>query len=220
MTMQARMSAGDDRLYNPARDVAHCFGDIARETARRLEEARWPWLRGYLTHYNVTDDQLGEASRAFLEFVATATDSRDEKAMCDAMIRVGWFDVPEPAQFAWLALLGTVVNGYFWIGVHEATIGGTGPCSTFGDLALVGRRTSRLMAMPRWKRTLAAIKYRARLWVLKKLNAEPIVTPLMAHLDYDTKVQEVRRQQGLAAARAEAARNRAGASSHEGSPTP
>ncbi len=191
MGIQARMSEGDPRLYNVSRDVAHCFGDVCRETSRRLEDGKWPFLMNYLVVNRVTDDELGEACRAFLEFVGTSTDIREERQPAQALTRVGWFAVREEAQVAFLAVMATVMLGLFYTGVREATMGGEGPCLTYGDLAAAGQRVSRLMALPRWRRTLEVWKYRGRLWLLKKLGAEPVVTPLLAHLDYDAKLTAV-----------------------------
>ena len=44
MTMQARMTANDQRLYNPSRDVAHNFQQVMEMVAGRLEDYSWTEL--------------------------------------------------------------------------------------------------------------------------------------------------------------------------------
>lgn len=160
--LQARMSENDPRLYNVNRDVAHNFGDVAREVAGRLEDNRWPVVGEILTKYNVTEDQLGLACEAFCKFVASSVDVPKER-MNEALARSGWFNVPEVAQVAYMAYLGTVMTGYFYAGVRESTIQGAGPALTYQDLRDVGSRTSKLMTAPRWRRRFDALWSRVRL---------------------------------------------------------
>lgn len=151
MSLNARMSEADPRLYNPTRDVAHCFGDVMREVAGRLEDQRWSALADWLKAEGVTQDDLGEACRAACLFVASAMDDKQE-GMAACLTRCGFFDVKEPAQAALCAIMGTVMLGYFWSGVHEVTIGGSGPCQTYQDLREAGERSARLIAMPRYRK--------------------------------------------------------------------
>lgn len=159
--LQARMSENDPRLYNVNRDVAHNFGDIVREVAGRLEDNRWPVVGQILTQHKVTEEQLGQACAAFCTFVASSVDVPKER-MNEALARCGWFNVPEAAQVAYMAYLGTVVSGYFYAGVREATLQGVGPALTCQDLRDVGGRAARLLAAPRWRRKLDAALTRLR----------------------------------------------------------
>ena len=76
MGLQARFSADDKRLYRPERDVAHNFGSIAMVVAQRLEELENNpnCLTAFKKHFNVTDEQLGQACAAFCKFVPAAAD--------------------------------------------------------------------------------------------------------------------------------------------------
>lgn len=159
--LQARMSENDPRLYNVNRDVAHNFGDVVREVAGRLEDARWPIIAEICKHYNVTEDQLGLACEAFCKFVASSVEVPKER-MNEALARCGWFNVPEAAQVAYMAYLGTVMAGYFYAGVREATLAGVGPAQTYQDLREVGSRASKLLTSSRWRRRLAAFGNRFR----------------------------------------------------------
>jgi len=151
MSLQARLSENDPRLYNSYRDVAHCFGDVMREVAARLEDRRWPELDAILTKEGITMDQLGDACAAACTFVQTATELPKEK-MHEALERSGWWKVPAPAQMALCAMIGTVMFGYFYAGVREATLGGQGPCQTFQDLRAFGSHAQALLSMGPWKR--------------------------------------------------------------------
>ena len=78
MSLQARMSQGDSGLYNPNRDIAHCFGDVVKEVAARLEDERWPELVAILSREGVSMDDLGEACQALCLFVASSTEDPEE----------------------------------------------------------------------------------------------------------------------------------------------
>lgn len=160
--LQARMSEADPRLYNVNRDVAHNFGDVVREVAARLEDGAWPAVKAMLARQQVTEDQLGAACAAFCTFVASSVDVPKER-MHEALQRSGWFAVPEAAQIAYMAYLGTVMTGYFYAGVREATLQGVGPAQTYQDLRAVGTRSAKVMAAPRWRRKIDALAARVRL---------------------------------------------------------
>jgi len=159
MSLQARFSANDNRLYRPERDVAHNFGSIAMVVAQRLEELEnTPGvLSDFKKHFQITDDELGEACAAFCKFVVSASDPKS-KSMAQSLEESGWFAVKEPAQFLYVALLGTVISGVYWSGVREASIANYNPCENYKELAEHGVRISRIMTMPKWKRGFA------RLW--------------------------------------------------------
>ena len=145
-SLQARLSQDDRRLYNTNRDVAHCFGDMMREVAARLEDERWKDLADLLKREMVGMDELGEACEAYCLFVASSVEDPKE-TMEEALHRTGWFKMSHTAQVAVMAMLGTVVSGYFFHGVREATLGGEGPASTLQDLRASGSRCSRLLRM-------------------------------------------------------------------------
>lgn len=160
MGLQARMSEHDDRLYSPARDVAHCFADVMREAAARLEDERWAALAALLKKEGVTQEELGAACQAACLFVASAVDSPKEK-MGECLARCGFWKVPEAANIGLMAIVGTVMMGYFWGGAHEATMGGKGPCLKAQDLRALGAQCHEAMTAPRWRRWLWALR---RFW--------------------------------------------------------
>jgi hypothetical protein len=159
VSLQARASQWDHRLYNINRDVAHNFGDVMREVAARLEDERWPALKEVCDRYFVTQDDLGAACQAFCIFVASSTDVKRE-SMGACLARAGWDKVPEVAQIALMAIIGTVVSGYYFAGVREATIDGNGPTATYQDLRDAGSRCSRELAVKPWQRKLRRLQAR------------------------------------------------------------
>jgi len=161
VTLQSIMPTADgEKLYSPYRDVAHNFRSVVTEVAGRLEDKRWPALAELLQGQKVTDDELGEACKAFCDFVSSAVDTKGER-MEAALLRTGWFNVRGPAQVAYLSVLGTVMMGIYWTGVHEATIKGKGPALDFGELRAAGARCSRLLTVPRWRRWFFRLRERA-----------------------------------------------------------
>jgi hypothetical protein len=160
MTVQARLSEADMRLYNVNRDIAHNFGDVVREVAARLEDERWDALAAYLREHEITMDQLGEACAAFCKFVGGACDDPKEN-MEQVLRRCGWFDVPEEAQIALMAVLGTVLSGYFFAGVRDAAVAEDGgPSVKLRDLREAGRRAHEALTPSRLKRWWVRCKRR------------------------------------------------------------
>lgn len=166
MSIQARISEIDPRLYNVNRDVAHNFADVMREVADRMEKGRWEELTELLKKAGVTDEQLGRACEAACNFVRTATVDKKED-MRASLVRCGWFDVRPEAQMAVCSLIGTVAMGYFYHGVKEATMNGVGPTATCQDLREAGARAAAAMSTPRWRRRLVSLG----LWASGVANA-------------------------------------------------
>lgn len=160
MTLQARFSQSDPRLYSPDRDVAHAFKPMVLLVAERIEKQSWPVVADVLAHYGVTHEQMGQTCQAFCTFVMAATERRETMEEC--LMRSGWFDQPEVAQLAYMALLGTVVSGYFFAGAREACCTGHDPVLTGDDLRDHGLRCTQAMTLPRWRRGLAKLWLRIK----------------------------------------------------------
>lgn len=160
-SLQARLSQNDPRLYNANRDLAHNFQMIAKLVAGRLEDRVWPELTTLLDKHGVTDDELGAACQAYCLFVGSQADDPHE-TMLAGLDRSGWLRVRPEAQVAVLAVLGTVVLGIQYAGVREATLGGEGPAATLHEVIAWGERSSKLLALPRWRRRWAIWTNRLR----------------------------------------------------------
>lgn len=128
-------SSGEDRLYNPNRDVAHCFGWVVEEASRRLASQQWPVLADYCKAHGVTPEELAAAAASFSAAVAQAAEHPEERRPAQTLKRVGFLDVRDEAQFAYQAVLGTVCLGIFWQGVKHASVGGFNPVVNSEGLA-------------------------------------------------------------------------------------
>lgn len=153
MSLQARTSEWDHRLYSVNRDVAHNFAYVVQELATRLTDDRWKEIGNYLRESGVTEAELGTACKAFIEFVASAASSPKE-SMEQALTRVGWFKLPAAAQVAYMAYLGTILSGIYFHGAREATTQGKGPCAEIPELISSGVLCEQLMTMSKWRRGL------------------------------------------------------------------
>jgi len=157
MSMQLRNpNGGDNRAYAPYRDVAHNFRFVVTEVAERLTDHRWKELHAVVLP-EPTPEQLGQASQAFITFVVSATQDKNEK-MYDALKRSGWFDCHPSAQAIYMATLGAVMSGIYFNGAREATLGGEGPCSDVAGVVRAGREFHQLISAPRWKRPWLKLK--------------------------------------------------------------
>lgn len=161
MSLQARMSEGDRRLYNPGRDVAHNFQKVAEMVAGRLEDERWPELREVLDRESVNMDDLGEACGAYCTYIAWAADpEKGELSMQEALKESGFFDCKPAAQVAVLAMMGTCYAGMAFGGIREATVGGEGPLETIDEIMKHAERLKRYIGMPKWRRKIEDFKRR------------------------------------------------------------
>ena len=155
MTLQARLSEGDPRLYNPSRDIAHNFKSVMELVADRMEDGTWPELNKHLKDNEITMDDLGEACGAYCKYVGLSVESK-ETTMKSALTDAGWFECKPLAQMAVLSLMGTVIAGIHFKGVREATFDDGGPAHTVPELIATGDKCITLMRTPRWKRRLSA----------------------------------------------------------------
>ena len=148
------MSESDPRLYNVNRDVAHNFKEVMTHVFGRLQNRLWPELDALLEKEVVTDEEVGAAFDALCKFIGNAQEEM-QVDFKEAMTRAGWFSCRPEAQVAVMAILGTVILGYHWAGVREATLGGEGPAMRLQDLVKHGDAVAKFLAMPRWRRRLS-----------------------------------------------------------------
>lgn len=161
MSLQARMTQGDQRLYNVNRDVAHNFDFVIQEVAKAVETGRWEALTTLAKAHQITDEQLGLACSALCKFIGVQADNPKE-SMAACLARCGWLDLPEQARMVVMCYLGMVTLGIHHAGVREATLEGVGPALTYKKLRWWGMKFSLLQKMPRWKRRLYRLKERCR----------------------------------------------------------
>ena len=150
-SLQARLSETDPRLYNINRDLAHNMKDMLTRVYQRLEKRSWPELEQLLDTLGVPDTEVGKTFDCLCQYMKLQEDNMREEYMV-LLDKAGWFKCHPAAQVAILAVLGTVVLGYHYAGVREATLGGVGPAASLQELADAGEKFSKLMTLPRWKR--------------------------------------------------------------------
>jgi hypothetical protein len=161
VALQARMSEGDRRLYNPGRDVAHNFQEVMNLVAGRLEDEKWPELKEILDREEVDMDEVGEACGAYCRYITSAADeAKRELSMIDSMRASGFLDCKPAAQVAVLAMIGTCYAGIQFGGIREATIGGEGPLESIADVGKHAERLKNYVGKPRWRRKLSDLKRR------------------------------------------------------------
>lgn len=161
MSLNARMTATDPRLYNVNRDVAHNFDFVIQEVAKCAEDRRWPALTKIAQAAGVSDTDVGAVCQAVIKFMGVQADNPKE-SMGACLARCGFLDLPEAARVVVMAYLGNVTLGIHFAGVREATLNGQGPALTYKKLRWEGRKFALLMTMPRWKRRLYRIRERLR----------------------------------------------------------
>jgi hypothetical protein len=169
MTIQARMTAEDKRLYNPSRDVAHNFQQVMHMVAARLEDNKWPELDQLLKRENVSIDDLGEACCAYCTYIASAA-TDPKMSMFESLNKAGFFKCKPAAQVAVLAMIGSCYAGIQYAGVREATISGEGPLQTVADLMKYAeefRKYAGMSSLRRWYERLK-LKLKTMLAILIK----------------------------------------------------
>lgn len=164
MSLQARMTANDQRLYNPSRDVAHNFQQVMRLVADRMEDHSWAELDEVLAREGITMDDLGEACGAYICYLTNAAHAPD-LPMEKSLEQCGFFNAKPAAQVAVLALIGTCYAGIHHVGIREATVGGEGPLQTVDELLVYAQRFRDYAGMSRTRRRWERLKRRIRTMV-------------------------------------------------------
>jgi hypothetical protein len=132
--MNARMTP-NGLLYNPHRDVAHNFKEVAELVAGRLEDHSWHELSEVLIREGVSMDQLGEAMGCFCTYLASAADpDKSDWSMCKSIQESGFFDCDDAAQVAVMACFGQAFAGIQFAGIREVSLDGEGPMLQIKEL--------------------------------------------------------------------------------------
>jgi len=162
MSLQARMTEGDPRLYNPSRDVAHNFKSVMEMVADRLEHtSTWTELAAILKREKVSENDLGEACAAYCRYLIQAVDD-PKKPMANAIEDAGFFKTKPAAQVAVMAMIGTVYAGMHHVGVREATMGNVGPLLSEQELVRQASDLLKYMRYPRWLRKIYRLTQRIK----------------------------------------------------------
>lgn len=142
----------DTRRYNPSRDIAYCWPKMVQIACDGLAEDQWdPLFRDYLKQNGVTEAQIGEVVVAYAKYLKSCMDYSDPTAKypVDILRRVGFFDLPQPAQAALMIKLGQVLTGAFFSSIRDVDMEGEAPPLDDRELMEAARRAREVLAA-RW----------------------------------------------------------------------
>jgi len=109
-----------ERLYNPARDVAHNMADVLNSVLSHVED--YPRAAcGVLFPEEEDFDEVvfGDALKKYGEMLLAASDPK-VKNQVEAVRMVGWDKVPPLYQMLISSLVGSALCGIAWTGRREA----------------------------------------------------------------------------------------------------
>jgi len=155
--LQARMSGDDSRLYSPNRDLAHIFGHILEESAKRIDDQIWPDLERLRQELEVTEEDFAACIEAIAVFVQADRNELFSGSLHEQLTAAGWFKAPAEANILYLAMVGVVTMGIAHQGVREATYSFDGnppyiPCASYPDLIQHSRKVLQRLSESPWKR--------------------------------------------------------------------
>ena len=122
MSIQLRpMGGGSDALaYAPQRDLRYAYAGAVKTVCGRFNHDTWPELTVYAESRGCTAEELEKANVAYITFLNNSCDN-PEAQLSDVLREAGWFDVAVEAQVAYMAMLGTVVTGQFFLALRDTT---------------------------------------------------------------------------------------------------
>jgi len=161
MSLQARMTSNDARLYSPARDVAHNFQEVMNLVAARLEDHVWPELDGLLLREGITIDDLGDACGKYCTYLASAVQTPN-LSMIKSLNNSEFLECKPAAQVAVMAMIGTCYAGIQHAGIREASVGGDGPMHTVKELLVHAERFRAQVGKSRWRRKLDRLQLQCK----------------------------------------------------------
>jgi hypothetical protein len=156
MSLQARMTQGDPRLYDPSRDVAHNFIDVVKTTAHQLEHiaTAWPEMAQVLSRESVNEHDLGEACGALCTYlIETADKTKRNVSVEQAFTNAGFFNLKPAAQIAVMAMVGLIYSGMFYRGARQATMIDSGPLLEVPELVAAGGMLAKFVATRKTQET-------------------------------------------------------------------
>lgn len=124
--LQMRPAGSQGAFYSPQRDFAYVYEEMLKHAAHLFNADYWPELLQLTA--TLLDDQTEEHNKAweallmaqerYINFIGHCCDDGQEKTK-DVLAKAGWNEVPPAAQFAWLAMMGTVATGQIVFGLRD-----------------------------------------------------------------------------------------------------
>jgi len=102
--------------------LAYVYTPALREAFRGLDQVNWQeYFRGWLDLYPVTEADLAEGVRLFVE--AHKLFCHEPEILCpaDALRQVGFLDLPYPVRIMIYCRIGEVITGGFFVAVRDVT---------------------------------------------------------------------------------------------------
>lgn len=121
---QVRPKHGDPTapMYAPQRDLAYIYGPACREAFWGLDQVNWQeYFSGWLEAASVTQDDLGEGVRRFVEAQRLFVHDPDVEEPAHALQKAGFFDVPHPVRIMIYERIGEVMTGGFFVALRDVT---------------------------------------------------------------------------------------------------
>jgi hypothetical protein len=123
MTLQMKPTAMDAPhhvRYAPARDITWLYPNVMQTAENMLYDRRYEPLHNWLDEEGVTEEDLALTVEAYCK-VLNAAHQNPEESLTDVMDRVGFSDMPIPAQVALTYYIGTMMAGTFFQGIRDVT---------------------------------------------------------------------------------------------------
>lgn len=108
--------------YSPHRDLAYVYPHAMREALAGLDEANWrDYFRPWCEATNLTEDELGEGVRRYVEAHKDFIGDPEIKHADDALAKHGFFELPNIVRILIYARLGEVMLGGFFYALRDVT---------------------------------------------------------------------------------------------------
>lgn len=112
----------DRRRYNPSRDLAYVWPQIAKGAIMGFEaEVGCPVTQHHIQTYQLTEEELGEAAYRLAQFFKFAQ-SDEVNSVEEAMQKAGFTELSLAAQAAILVRLGMAVTGAAFYAIRDVVI--------------------------------------------------------------------------------------------------
>lgn len=111
--------------YAPQRDLAYIYTPMLCEVFAGLDFENWSdYFREWLDAEGVTEADLGEGVKCFVEAHRMFIRDRSVKSPADAFEKSGFLDLPNPVRIMLFERIGEVVMGGWFIALRDVTMHG------------------------------------------------------------------------------------------------
>lgn len=119
---QFRPKNGDDRMYNPDRDLAWCYPSLIKAAIQGLDDGKiGVWYGDYLKAKGVTPDDLRQVVKTLSDSFQYFVNDESVNSPEDALRKSGFLAVNPAAQLVLMARIGQVMLGAFFSGIRDVT---------------------------------------------------------------------------------------------------